>query len=167
MDSKLVSIVAYCPKGIPAPQRVLYAMVPLGEVTMDIWLECLASRVQEMLNRKKWFKKRLANKVCKLLNRPPCDDLEIFGKYIIEYNSQLKNYITGSIDRRKRPLPFPIIVTENDEEVYKDMQVCDLLTWAGLLELLLSGRLGGYHVQMNYGLNKYYFANKDKFDVFK
>jgi hypothetical protein len=160
------NLVAYCPKGISAPQRMLYAIVPLGEVTMDIWLDCLASRVQEMLDRKRWFKRRLANKVCKLLNRPPCDDLEFFGKYIIKYDSRLKNYITGSIDKRKRPLSFPVTVTENDENVYKDMQVCDLVTWAGLLKLHFSGRLSNYHMQMQYGLNKYYFANKDKFDPF-
>ena len=167
MDRDTVTTVAYLPKGISAPQRILYAMVPLGEVTMDIWLDCLASRVQEMLDRKKWFKRRLANKVCKLLNRPLCDDLNSFGKYIIEYESRLKNYITATIDKRKRPLPFPIIVTENDEKVYKDIQVCDLVTWAGLLKLLLSGRLSDYHMQMQYGLNKYYFDSKEKIDLFK
>ena len=167
MDRGLVATVAYLPKGISAPQRILYAMVPLGEVTMDIWLDCLASRVQEMLDRKKWFKRRLANKVCKLLNRPLCDDLNSFGKYIIEYESRLKNYITATIDRRKRPLPFPIIVTENDEKAYIDIQVCDLVTWAGLLKLLLSGRLSDYHMQMQYGLNKYYFDSKEKIDLFE
>jgi len=156
MDKNLVTRVAYLPRGISAPNRLLHAMVPVGEVTMDMWLECLANRVQEMLDRKKWFKRRLANKVCKLLNRPPCDDLESFGNYIIEYESRLKNYITATIDKRRRPLPFPIVVSDHDDKAYQDIQVCDLETWAGLLKLVLSGRLSYNHMQMHYGLNAYY-----------
>ena len=117
--------------------------------------------------QKEQVKRRLPNIVSKLLNRPPCDDLNSFGKFIIEYESRLKNYITATIDGRKRPLPFPIIVTENDEKVYIDIQVCDLVTWAGLLKLLLSGRLSDYQMQMQYGLNKYYFDSKEKIDLFE
>ena len=134
-----MNLVAFYPKGILSPRRVLYAMVPLGEVTMDIWLDCLANRVQEMLDRKKWFKRRLANKVCKLLHRPPCEDLENFGEHIIGYESSFKTVITYSIGKKEKP--FPAIVTENDVEVFEDIQVTSLDVWAGLAYLVTSGTL--------------------------
>jgi hypothetical protein len=167
MDRNLVTTVAYLPKGIPAPDRILHAMVPVGEVTMDIWLDCLASRVQEMLDRKKWFKRSLANKACKRLNYPPCEDLSNFGRHIIYYDPRFKNVVMALIDKSRRPLPFPVLVTEQDEKAYEDIKVCDLETWVGLFALFLSGRLSYHHMQMHYGLNKYYFENKDKLGLFK
>ena len=160
-------VLAWYPKGILSPQSVLYAKVPPGGVTMDIWLNCLANRVQEMLDRKKWFKRRLANKVCKMLERPPCKDLENFGKYIIEYQSRFKKAIIASRINKKEQ-PFPATVTEQDLEVLEDMKVTTLEGWAGLASLVTSGLLLSDHSRhMEYPINKQYFASKDKIDLFE
>ena len=163
IETQAPRLLAWCPEGILSPNRVLYAMVPPGEVTMDIWLDCLANRIQMMLDRKKWFKRRLANKVCKILEWPPCEDLENFGRYIIEYkNGRFKRVITGSILKGKKP--FPAMVTEQDDEVYEDIQVTSLEGWAGLASLVTGGILlsDRIHRHIERPINKQYFASKNK-----
>lgn len=155
-------LVAFCPQGILSPRSVLYARVPPGEVTIDIWLDCLSNRIQELLDRKKWFKRRIANKVCKILERPPCEDLENFGKHIIDYQSRFKKVITASITDVKEQ-PFPAIVTEEDQEVLEDMKTTTLEGWAGLASLVTSGLLlSDYGRHMERPINKHYFASKTK-----
>ena len=162
IETQTPRLLAWCPEGILSPNRALYAMVPPGEVTMDIWLDCLASRVQEMLDRKRWCKRRLANKVCKILERPPCEDLESFGKYIIEYQSRFKKVIAASITDKKQQ-PFPAIVIEEDQEVLEDMKATTLESWAGLASLVTSGLLlNDYCRHMERPINKQYFASKTK-----
>lgn len=152
-------LVAFKPDGILAPDIVLYAMVPPGEVTIDIWLDGLASRVQMMLDQKKWFKKRAANKACELLNLPPCEDLNDFGRYIIGYNSSFKKVILASTT--KGETPFPAIVTEQDEEAFKGIQVGSLEGWAELASLVVSGMLlSGSQRHNEYAINKQYFSSK-------
>ncbi len=153
-----MKLVAFKPQGILAPERVLYAMVPLGEVTLDLWLDCLAHRLQIMLNRRKWFKRSYANKICKVMGFPFCDDLNQFGKYLIEYKSIFKESIKCSFDNGKNP--FPVIVMEQDDKVFEDIQIVNLETWAGLAHLVTSGiLLSDSKRYMDYAINKEYFSN--------
>jgi hypothetical protein len=155
-----MKLVAFKPDGILAPAIVLYAMVPPGEVTIDIWLNGLASRVQMMLDRKKWFKKRAANKACELLNLPPCEDLNNFGRHIISDNSSFKEMILASITKGESP--FPAIVKEQDEEAFEGIQVGSLEGWAGLASLVVSGiLLSGSKRHNEYAINKQYFSSKN------
>ncbi len=41
--------VAYYPEGILAPIGLLAVMVPIGEVTQNIWLDALSTRVCNMV----------------------------------------------------------------------------------------------------------------------
>jgi hypothetical protein len=168
MDSNFITKVAYYPKELTLPRRILYVMVPKGEVTMDIWLDCLIDRVQMMFERKRWFRRRYANKICKILRIPACEDLDNLGRYIINYksdytigfNSDFERWINAFLPRKKL---FPKLVMEQDEEVYKDIQDTDLETWAGLVRLMTSGRLSYDHdLHKEYGLNKYFFENNKK-----
>ena len=136
--------VGFFPEGILVNNGIIYAMVPPGEVTMELWLECLADRVQMMLDSKIWFKRslpnkifkswlkrRLANKICKQLDFPRCRDLNQFGHHIIAYESIFKNYIIASFDKGMNP--FPQIAIEQDEGffdgVHDDLQVWAILAW--------------------------------------
>ena len=123
-----MKLLAYNPTEVIAVKGLLYVMVPPGEVTMDILLDCLADRVQKLLDQKKWFKRRLANKVCKRLGLPRCRNLNKFGRHIIMYESIFENYITASFKQGMNP--FPTFVIQQDEEVFEYIQFIDLDLWA-------------------------------------
>lgn len=160
-DSASVKKVAYLPKGIHVPHRILYAMVPVGEVSMQIWLDCISERVQKMLERKRWFRRRYANKICKKLSIPPCSDLENFGKYIINYQSEFERWVIAFIGQGQ--IPFPAIVLEQDDDVFEDIQVVNLGIWAGLVSLMTSGILLNDTLRFaDYAINKQFFESEDR-----
>ena len=141
------NLVAFYPKGIIAPRRFLSVYVPNGEVSTSEWLDGMENRIQMMLS-KEFFKKRAANKVCKLLGCYPCQDLDYFGEHIVKGELGFLTWINNSVIN---DYPFPVIVTENDKDALWDIENTDLKTWAGLAKLVLSGiMLSGYLNFENY-----------------
>ena len=132
-----MKLVAFCPKGILAPNRFLAVMVPAGEVRMSAWLDGMSDRVQSMLD-KEFFKARAAKKTCEKLGCSTCVDLDNFGEHIIKGELDFATWINCSITGDN---PFPANVSEQDHDALVSIESTDLKTWVGLASLVLSGEL--------------------------
>ena len=132
-----MKLVAYCPKGILAPNRFLAAMVPVGQLRMSSWLDCMSDRVQAMLD-KEFFKLRAAKKACEQLGCSTCIDLGNFGEHIVKGELDFATWINCSITGDN---PFPVNVSEQDHDAIVSIESTDLKTWVGLASLVLTGEL--------------------------
>lgn len=145
----LMNRVAYYPKGILAPIGLLAVMVPVGEVTQNIWLDALSTRVCNMVKLES-DPVEASNWACKELDCPPCDNPRQLGQFLVEHNLNLQTWINSSIINDEDP--FSAYATADNPKALKAIQSTSLKTWVRQAKKLMTGEaLESYMRSHNYG----------------
>jgi len=128
-----MALVAFCPKGILAPSSFLVVMVPIGVVTELMWLDALADRVVNLVEKEpnpfdaaKW--------ACRMLDCPSCNEPNQLGQYLVLDNWALYDQIHARFFDGN---PFPFQVTGEDPDALSTIQNTDLETWVHSADLRL------------------------------
>jgi len=129
-------LVAYYPKDILAPIGLLAVMVPVGEVTHNIWIEALADRIADMVDLEP-NPQKAAEEACRALDCPICSEPDQLGQYIVEDNLNLQTWINTSIISEEDP--FSAIAIEDNTKALKAIQSTNLKTWVRQAKKLMTG----------------------------
>jgi len=142
-------LVAFSPSGILAPIRLLAVMVPVGEVTQNIWLDALSTRVCNMVKLES-EPVEVAKWACKELDCPPCDNPRQLGQFLVEHNLNLLIWINSSIISDEDP--FSAYATTDNPKALKAIESTSLKTWVRQAKKLMTGEaLESYIRSHNYG----------------
>jgi hypothetical protein len=133
---KVEKLVAYSPKGILVPIRLLAVMVPVGVVTHRIWKEGLSDRISDMVSLES-NPQSAAEYACRVLNCPICDEPNQLGQFIVDGNLNFQTWINNSIISEEDP--FSAYASEDDAKALMAIQSTNLKTWVRLAKKLMTG----------------------------
>lgn len=117
-----MALVAWAPKGMSVPMKLVAVKLPPGPVTERQWWEALADRVQELADK---AGEQETMQACKALNVPQPEYLNQAGQSLVLHNLNLRTQMELAMPDKH---PFPGVVTEPSQDV-KDALNLDLMDW--------------------------------------
>ena len=116
--------VAWSPEGV-APAELTAVLVPAGGLTHKDWIESLADRVQNLMDREQ-DKEAVMEWACKTLDLPTASP-KYAGQTLVVGNWNLLTHLNLALETE-----FPVTVLKEDESAAIGIEETDLMAWVEL-----------------------------------